>query len=81
MLVFCKKVSKILNLILICSICVSLLGCNSKSSTEYNTSNVEEFDSNMIQLSFGALSDTHIGDKNTEESFRNILQCIQDFKS
>ena len=35
------------------------------------------FDSQQIQLSFGAMSDTHLGDTNTEESFRRVLRYIK----
>ncbi|MBQ8494337.1 MAG: hypothetical protein IJ465_01120 [Clostridia bacterium] len=36
------------------------------------------FDPGSVQLSFSAISDTHIGDTNTEESFRRILRYTKD---
>lgn len=75
-----KKSIRLLCLILALLVFATLLGCESDPPAQSDTieEDVKEFDPSMIQLSFGAISDTHLGDKDTEESFRNILSYIQE---
>lgn len=51
-----------------------LVGRETSASDE--TSETEEFNADAVQLTFGAMSDTHIGDENTEVSMRKTISYL-----
>ncbi len=53
--------------------CLMLSACQSENPKDPERA----FDESAIQLSFGAISDTHLGDKNADESLRRVLRYIQ----